>query len=119
MDEIQEKAKKDSFYIALGYVGLGTISLLTMTSKTLMENDFTSILFMVTGLLTMPVSFLGFGTLWGGGENARTLMLVVQLGVFGIFWYATHRYLTNRYRIKEQKVKRRTDKTGTDAQQNV
>jgi len=119
MDKIQEKAKKESFYIALGYVGLGVISLLAMTSKTLMENDFTSILFMVTGILTMPVSFLGFGILWGGGENARTSMFVVQLGVFGIFWYATYRYLANRYRIKEQKAKRRTDKTGTDAQQNV
>jgi hypothetical protein len=119
MDEIQEKAKKKSFYIALGYVGLGIISLLAMTSKTLMENDFTSILFMVTAILTMPVSFLGFGILWGGGENARTLMLVVQLGVFGIFWYATYRYLINRYRTKEQWIKRRTNQTGTDAQQNV
>jgi hypothetical protein len=44
MDEIQEKARKEAFYIALGYVGLGIISLLAMTSKTLMENDFTSVL---------------------------------------------------------------------------
>ena len=72
MDEIQEKAKKEAFYIALGYVGLGIISLLAMTSKTLMENDFTSVLFMVTGILTMPVSFLGFGILWGG-EKVRGL----------------------------------------------
>ena len=119
MKEIQEIAKKESFYIALGYVGLGIVSLLAMTSKTLMENDFTSILFMVTGILTMPVSFLGFGVLWGGGENARTLMLVVQLGVFGIFWYAIYRYLTNRYRTKEHTIKRRTDQTGTDAEQDV
>lgn len=118
MDEIQEKAKKDSFYIALGYVGLGTISLLAITSKTLMENDFISILFILTDLLTIPVTFLGFGILWGGGENARTLMLVVQLGVFAIFWYATYRYLVKRYGRKEQK-RRRMDQTGTDAQNKV
>ncbi|MCE2995904.1 MAG: hypothetical protein ACK5RG_14925 [Cyclobacteriaceae bacterium] len=119
MGEIQEKAKKMSFYIALGYVGLGIISLLAMTSKTLMENEFTSILVMVICILTMPVSFLGFGILWGGGEDARTLMFVVQLGVFGIFWYATYRYLTNRYTTKQHMIKRKMNQTGTDAQQKV
>lgn len=109
MDEIKGKAKRYSLYISIAYVGLGTISLLTMTSKSLMENDFVSILFMLTGLLTMPVSFLGFGVLWGGGQNARTLMILVQLGVFVIFWYATYRYLIYRYRTREQKIKKTTD----------
>lgn len=118
MDEIQEKAKKNSFYIALGYVGLGTISLLAITSKTLMENDFTSILFILADLLTIPVTFIGFGILWGGGEKARTVMLLVQLGVFVIFWYGTYRYLVNRYRGKERK-RRRVSERGTDAQQEL
>jgi hypothetical protein len=93
MDKIQDKAKRDSFYIALIYVGIGTIPLFAMTCMALVENDFTYILIMVTVILTMPVSFLGFGTLWGVGENARLIMLVVQVGVFVLFWYLVYRYL--------------------------
>lgn len=116
MTEIQNKAKKDSFYITLGTVGLGTVSLLAMTSE-LMENDIASIFFMITALLTMPVSFLGFGILWGGGENARMFMLLAQLGVFMIFWYLTFRYLSNRYRTREQRIKKTLGQTGTGRQQ--
>jgi len=119
MDEIKEKAKKDSFYIALSYVGLGTISLLAMTSKTLMENDFTSVLFLVTSLLTIPVSFLGFGILWGGGEDGRLLMFLVQAGVFVLFWYLTFRYFLRRNRNSEPRITKTMDGTGTDAQQKL
>ena len=105
MDELKTKAKTHSFYISLIYVGLGTVSLFAITIPTLMKNELISMVCSIMLLLTMPVSFLGFGILYGGGTDGRLIALVTQLFVFGTFWYLVYRYLLGRYAKRKVRTK--------------
>jgi hypothetical protein len=93
MNEYRSKALKNSSIVAFTYVGLGTLSLFAINSDSLIS-DVAGIFF----LLTLPVSFLGFGILYGEGPAGYGLMLGVQLLVFLIFWYAVYRVILHRYK---------------------
>ncbi|MFC6999123.1 hypothetical protein [Rufibacter roseus] len=118
MEEIENKAKKDALYISLVYVGLGTISLLAIASPTLMEIEFVSILFWLILLLTMPVSFIGFGILYGEGKEGMGYALLTQVIVFVIFWFITYRILLGKEKKRLNAIKRKTERS-TNAQQDL
>ena len=105
MDELKTKAQTNSFYISLFYVGLGTASLFSITIPALMKNELIAMVSSIVLLLTMPVSFLGFGILYGGGTDGRLIALVTQLPVFGTFWYLVYRYLLGRYAKRKVRTK--------------
>jgi hypothetical protein len=117
MEEIINKAKKESLYISILYVGLGTISLLAIASPTLMEVEFISILFTSIFLLTMPVSFLGFGILYAEGQDGMGYALLAQMIVFLIFWFISYRFILERKRRGFLKTKNREIERSTDAPQ--
>lgn len=115
MGEIQNKALKNSLNISIVYVGLGTTCLFAITSPALMENEIVSMLFMIPLLLAMPVTFIGFGILYGGGENSIGYALLAQVIVFVLFWFIAYLILVGRYK-KKQKIR---EARSTDVQQNL
>jgi hypothetical protein len=116
MEETQAKAKADSFYLTLIYVGLSTASLLAIASRTLMEIEFISILVWIIFLLTIPVSFIGFGILYGGGQDAIPVAILAQIGVFLLAWYLIYRNLLGRYKKRRAPENLKTGENNADGQ---
>lgn len=94
MDEVRAR----SFKISLAYVGVGTIALFAMGNKTLNQHELISGIISIVNIATMPVCFLGFGILYGGGREAWLTALVTQLVVFVLFWYLLNKYLIKKSR---------------------
>ncbi|GAB3900642.1 hypothetical protein [Spirosoma agri] len=91
MDTLKAKA----FTISLAYVGIGTLALFIVGTKSIMQNELASILIPIITILTLPVCFLGFGVLYGG-ENNEWIALLVQLIVFILFWQMLTKYMLSR-----------------------
>lgn len=69
-----------SLLISLLYVGFGTFSLIAMSPLGPIYWEWSSL-----GLLiTFPVSFIGFSVMYM--EDNYVLLLMIQTGVFFIFW---------------------------------
>ncbi len=100
MGDIKRKAKVKSFYIALVYVGIGSLALYSMFSPHLMSSELISNVSLITILITFPVTFIGFATAWGSGQNAYFLVPLIQVVVFLLFWYILNRFLQKRYQEK-------------------
>ena len=83
---------KYSFIVSLVYVGTGTLALLGMSVPSLNENILLSLLIPLINLITMPVCFLGFGLLYGGGRESWPEILKVQFVVFLAFWFIVYCY---------------------------
>jgi hypothetical protein len=71
------KDLRNSFLIALLYVGSGTLALMFANSS--------NILVPIILLITIPVTFIGFGIAYTEADSTM-LILLVQLIVFLIFW---------------------------------
>ncbi|HEY9048196.1 MAG TPA: hypothetical protein VIN08_19955 [Ohtaekwangia sp.] len=97
IEEAEELARKNSFYISVLYVGIGTVALFASTSSA-MKNEILSIIILLVDVVTIPVCFIGFGILYGGGKGAGMFAFIVQIGVFLLFWYIMYRYLLKRYK---------------------
>lgn len=104
MEELKSKARLNSFNISMAYVGIGTLALFTMTSEFVQQNDLIATIFGLINLLTIPVCFVGFGILYSGQTNSVFLVLISQLMVFFVFWFAVYRYLLKRYQRNERKT---------------
>ena len=109
---------RKSFYISILYVGFGTLSLLAIASPAIMEVELISILFMLILLLTMPVSFIGFGILYGEGQDGMGYAMLAQMIVFVIFWFITYQILLANEK-KRLNIQNRKTKRSIYAQQNL
>lgn len=87
------KDLRNSFSIAFLYVGLGTLALMFVNSS--------NILVPIILLLTIPVTFIGFGIAYMESDSTM-LILIVQLIVFLLFWAI----LYNRFKKKARTPKR-------------
>jgi hypothetical protein len=100
---VMEKAKIKllikSFIISLGYVGLGTLSVLSIYPSSPLYGSWV----LPTQLLTLPVSIWSFGIVFEDAD-AFVSVLVVQSIVLLLFWYFLFRWLTRRYKNKTQKL---------------
>lgn len=86
---IDKQNFKKSFIVSLLYVGLGTISLLGVYPSDPFYSDWS-----IVGLLiTIPVSFIGFGVIYMEA-NSYTLLLFVQSLVFLLLFFIVYTFLT-------------------------
>lgn len=83
---------KYSLLVSLLHVGMGTLGLLGMSIPTLNEDALLSLLIPLVIVVTMPVCFLGFGLLYGGGNESWPMVLTVQFGVFLAVWFVVYCY---------------------------
>jgi hypothetical protein len=96
--ELKTKAKKISFLISVFYVGIGTLSVLSMDPDFILAGDWAWFGY----LLTFPVSIIGFGIIYTEVEYVK-LLIVTQSIVFLIFWLVVYRVLLKRYIRKNRK----------------
>jgi len=97
------------------YVGIGTACLFAITWPALWQSEILSILLIIPLILALPVTFIGFGILYGGGEGAMGYALLAQAIVFILFWLIAYLVLHGRYKKKQIRSERRS----TNAQQHL
>jgi hypothetical protein len=90
---MNKKAFYDSLVVSFLYVGLGTISVISVYPGSLFYGDWVIFGF----LLTVPVSFVGFAIMYAGSDG-YWLALLAQGCVFFIFWFIAYRYFERKYR---------------------
>ena len=90
------------------WVGIGTACLFAVTWPALYKNEILSLLFIIPLILALPVTFIGFGILYGGGEDAMGYALLAQAIVFILFWLIIYLILLGRYKKKQIRSKRRS-----------
>ena len=102
MNEVRKKAKKDSLYITLIYVGIGSLALFSMLLPNLMSSEFYSSFALIIILLTFPVTIIGFYVSWNSGQDAFFLVPLIQNGVFILFWKILFNFLHKKYQLEEK-----------------
>ena len=91
------KDLRNSFLIALIYVGSGTLALLYM--------NMTNIFILIILLLTIPVNFIGFGIAYTERDSTMLIMMV-QLFMFLLSWAILYKIFKKRtYRAEKRKQK--------------
>ena len=92
MNELQSRAFNNSLTLSIVYVGIGTVSVLSMYT-----DSFVMAWFALIGIiLTFPVSFVSLGIIYMEPNNYVEILLV-QSVVFGLFWFISYRVLLKRY----------------------
>ena len=92
------KDLRNSLLASFLYVGLGTLALLFINSS--------NPLVLITLLLTIPVTFIGFGIAYMEGGDSTLLILAVQFFMFLVSWAILHKIFKKRtYRIEKRKQK--------------
>ena len=92
MNELQNRAFNNSLVMSLAYVGLGTLSVLSLYPSFPLSGEWA----WIGVIVTFPVSFIGFGIAYMEPDNYVTILLI-QLLVFGLFWFISYRVLLKRY----------------------
>jgi len=105
MTEIENEARKNSFWFSLIYVGAGDLALLALYSDALNGNDFIFYLVGLVLLITAPVFLINFAVLYGGGEN-KLIPILLQMAIFLLIWFISYRYFKNKY-IRREKLRAR------------
>jgi hypothetical protein len=82
----KSKALKISFLISLLYVGLGTISILSMYPKDLLYGGW--VIWCL--LITLPVNFISFGLMFMDKDQIFWVFLI-QLSVLFLTWFLVYR----------------------------
>lgn len=96
IDEIKGKAFKNSLVVAILYVGLGTVSAMSVYPDSPLHGDW-----IYVGLLvTLPVSIVAFGVMFAEPDG-YFLVLIVQVVIFLLFWLIVYRYLFKSYKKHE------------------
>ncbi len=93
MNKLKSNALIKSFFISFSYVGLGTISILSVY-----PHDFFSFfgnLRVLMLLLTLPVNFISFGIRFMDDERIL-LVLFIQFFVFLLFWLIVFKCLSKK-----------------------
>ena len=92
MTEPQSRAFNNSLIISMAYVGLGTLSVLSLFPSFPLSGQWA----WIGVLITFPVSFIGFGIAYMEPDN-YVVVLLAQAVVFGLFWFIVYRLLLSRY----------------------
>jgi hypothetical protein len=87
---------KISFFISLAYVGLGTISVLSIYPSSPLYGSWVTFAL----IITLPVNFISVGIMYTD-PTAIALILIVQLGYFLLFWFIVYRFLKSRAKKKD------------------
>ena len=90
---INKKAFYDSLLASFLYVGFGTISVMSAYPGSLFHGDWA----LIGTLLTLPVSFIGFGIMYADSGGYWATMLA-QIGVFFVMWFLAYIYYEKKYR---------------------
>lgn len=88
-------AYKYSYLIAFLYVGLGTLSILSMYPDNLFFGEWA----MWGLILTLPVNFIGWGILYSDSSQ-QTIVILIQIVVFILVGWLLFRLLFKRYITK-------------------
>ena len=99
MDNIIASALKKSFFITLIYVGLGTLCLFSSLVNT-PDNEFIIGLAATIALITLPVTFIGWGILYSSPDYGTALL--VQSIIFLLFWLILFLILKRKLKRKIQ-----------------
>lgn len=86
-----------SFWISLAYVGLGTITVLSIYPSSPIYGDWV----VISLLITLPVTFISVGIMYSDA-TAHESVLVVQLIVFLVFWLILYTIMKKRAGKKNQ-----------------
>ncbi|MNK03716.1 hypothetical protein D3C87_215660 [compost metagenome] len=86
--ETRNKFYKLSFIYSLSYVGLGTLSILSLYPSSLFYGEWVFIAL----LITLPVNFVSFVVVFSEAD-ATGLVLIVQALMFLIFWLILYNVL--------------------------
>ncbi|MFD0998577.1 hypothetical protein ACFQ21_04635 [Ohtaekwangia kribbensis] len=90
---MNKKAFYDSLLASFLYVGLGTISVMSIYPGSLFHGGWA----FVGVLLTLPVSFVGFGIMYADSDG-YWYTLLAQVCVFFVAWFVTYQYYEKKYR---------------------
>jgi hypothetical protein len=90
---LKSTAVKNSLTIAFLYVGLGTVTVMSVYPASPLYGDWVY----VGLLLTLPVSIISFAVMFAE-PNGYFLVLIVQSVTFLFFWLILYRYLLKRYK---------------------
>lgn len=93
IDKLKSNAVKNSLIIGLLYVGIGTITAMSVYPDSPLYGDWVYIGL----LLTLPVSIIGFAVMYAEPDG-YLLVLIIQIITFLIFWFIVYRYLLKRYK---------------------
>jgi len=97
MDKVKRSNIFKSLFISLAYVGLGTISVLSVYPSSPLSGDWV----VLAMLITLPVNFISAAIVYAS-SSATELVLVVQFFYFLICWlivYFILNRITNKRRI--------------------
>jgi hypothetical protein len=96
MNKLTQKHIKISFFISLAYVGLGTICVLPIFRDTILDGDWR----VYATLLTLPVNFISVAIMYAGLPTAITLIIIVQLTYFLLFWFIVYQIIRRKAKKK-------------------
>lgn len=83
------KAYRNSLIFSVCYVGFATIALFSMFPDSILHGDWA----LMSMILTMPVSVISFGVIFGGGDQpyASLLVFLIQSVMFLLTWYISYK----------------------------
>lgn len=90
-DELKSKAFKNSLIIAFLYVGLGTLTAMSVYPP--LYGDWVDIALLVA----LPVSIIGMAVMYAD-RDGYLLVAIIQIIIFLLFWLILYRYLLKRYK---------------------
>ena len=93
MKKITLQHIKRSLIISLVYVGLGTISVLSMYPDSPLFGSW--VIFAL--FITLPVNFISIGVMYAD-PKAIVLVLIIQLAYFLLFWFIVYSIIKRRYK---------------------
>lgn len=85
-----------SLIISLVYVGIGTLSLLSLYPQSPIGTEIA----WLGLLLTLPVTFISFGIMYTESDSLNSILLT-QLIVLFIFWFLAYLFLTIKKKLVE------------------
>jgi hypothetical protein len=92
---------KKAFYISFFYVGLGTLSILSLDPSFFLYGPWAFWGYVIT----LPVSIFSFGVAYSG-NGASTTILIIQSIVFLIFWFLLYRYFLKGLNVRKNKSRK-------------
>jgi ABC-type multidrug transport system permease subunit len=95
MEDLKRKARTNSFYISLTYLGIGTSLLFISVGNT---NDLVVIVYSILLLLTLPVTFISWGITYSEADRPILLILGIQVIFFLVFLLIVYGHLLKKYK---------------------
>lgn len=96
---LKRNALKNSLIIAFLYVGLSTITVVSVYPKSALYGDW--IYFGL--LLTLPISLIGFAVMFAD-PDMQDIVLIIQAFLFLLTWFTLYRELLKRSRAQRDSI---------------